>query len=57
MLLFKNKKIILRIGDDEICVLNNTTAERFEQLRSILHKKYGNSYGLSEIKLEILNID
>lgn len=57
MLLFKNKRIIYSNGTEDVCVLNNTTAERFEQLRSILHKKYGNSYGLSEIKLEILNID
>jgi len=57
MLIYRNRKILWEVNGDNVPVLCNTTEARFDQLRNALHSRYqGRAYGLTEVKLMLLEL-
>ena len=57
MLIFKQKKILWQFGNDNIVIRPSATEQEFNKLKAVLYKKYGNSYGLFEVRsvIDLLN--
>jgi len=53
MLIFSRGKILWQFGNDNIVIRPVATETEFNKLKSALYKKYGNSYGLFEVRLQI----
>lgn len=50
MLIFKNRKIYWQFGNDNIVIRPVATEQEFNKLKAALYKKYGDSYGLFEVR-------